>query len=221
MRRLNNQKRSLLVIVVGIIILSSFAITRLFKYYSTENPEPLPEKKELVVAACPTFHYMLQGLEKNGISTIPTGSTKENLQLMERREVDFSISGRGLSEEDPYFPSSIIGPGYVFLADKEFIILEEEMENLFFSTDLSSQEILENFPYISSSNLWEVEDVGGYLREGIVITSPDNEEKGSLVHFFHKDGKRVRLSRVPRLYYSPSISKEEVELIREMVIEEH
>jgi len=190
--------KKIIVILILIVVLFFLA---LFK------KEGLPK-----VAACPTFYYMLEKLEKEGIETIRTESTGESLRLLEEKEVDLVISGRGLKKGEPNFLFEKIGPGYDFFFQKELVIFEKEMEFVPFYTNLSKEKIREDFPYINS--LEKVEDLGSFLDQGIIITN--NEIKGETVHIFKEEGSRVRLSRLPRLYYFDS---SRVDLVRTIVKE--
>ncbi len=221
MKKINNQKKSILVILIGIVILFTFPLSRLFKNYPIGELKGIDNEdfSNITVAACPTFYYILDDLKKEGFSVKKTNSTKENFQAMQDGLADFSISGRGVLKGEKYFPSLIIGPGYVFLFYEEFILLKEDMNKFMFFTDLSSTEIIEEFEHISSSNIREVKQVEDYLKKGVVITSPENEEKGSLVHVIQENEERVRLSRVPRLYYSISRTKEEADFIKKIIKE--
>ncbi len=171
-----------------------------------------------VVAACPTFHYMLEVLEKEGFDVVKTSSTSESIKLFLKEETDFFISGRRLkpSEPSPFF--KILGPGFSLLASHEIVILEEEMEKILFYTDLDLEEILEKFPFLQN-NLLKVEDIYEYLNKGVLITSVENTDyrKAEPVHVLGPSGKRSRFSRTPLLYYSKEEHKTEeiVRILRE------
>ncbi len=242
MRRINTQKKSFVIIIMGVVILFSFAGARLLRNYPTvidrnyeeenyEESENSIQKKEegsreelikdLNIAVCPTFYYMGEKLEEEGFFVIRTESTCENLQLMEEGKAHFSISGRGLLENNPFFPSLTIGPGYVFLSNEPFVIRENKMNIVPFFTDISPEEIKKDFSDISDElTIEKVDNIEKYLEKGVVITSVINEKKGKLVHLLREDDSRVRLARVPRLYYLPSVSEEKVKIVKNIVKED-
>jgi NDP-sugar pyrophosphorylase family protein len=214
MRRINYENRSTFVAVVAFFILLSFAGGRLLRNYSFDK-----SKDTFSVAGCPTFYYMLDKLEEEGVEVIRTLSTNENFQLMERGLADFSISGRGVLKDERFFPSVIIGPGYSFLSKEEFVITEKEVPFISFFTDIPTESILEDFADFSIENIKKVENIEDYLEEGVVITIPENEHKGRLVHFINEKEERVRLARVPRLYYHSDEQKKTLEMIKSIVKE--
>ena len=152
-----------------------------------------PKEEDLsVIAACPTFHYLL---EENDIRS---RSTAESISYFLEGEVDAFISGRMLKPGEPDLSYEIIGPGYSFIFYKELVILEKEMGNYLFYTDLDG--VSEDFPYIKK--IEKVSDVYNYIEEGIVITSAENTDysKAEIVSVFKDNGERVRLSRTPIMY---------------------
>ena len=176
--------------------------------------------EKIIVAACPTFHYMLQKMEENkNIETIKTQSTKESLDLLSRKKVDLVISGRALKSEEPDFLFEVIGPGYDFIFKEEIAILEKEMDFISFYTDLSPKNIINDFYFISEENLKKIENIYNYLDKGVVITFLDGKIKGETVHIFQENGERIRLSRLPRLYYLEEI-KEKAIFVKEIIKED-
>ncbi len=198
-------KRNILLIVVAIS-----AILGIFFLEEKLN-------NDVVIAACPTFHYMAEKLEEKGFDVLKTGSTDENIKLFKEGKVNMFISGRSVDEDG--LLSLTVGPGYIFLFKEEVLILEDRMSEIIFFTDLSTEDILEDFEKIKEENLEKVEDVSRYIERGIIITSPLNEKKGEMVHVIGENDKRIRLSRVPRLYYSSNISDAKIKEVREIIEE--
>ena len=65
------------------------------------NKETTKDKNTLVVAACPTFYYVLDEIKGGeGIETIKTESTSESLDLLTQRAVNLVISGRALKSRE-------------------------------------------------------------------------------------------------------------------------
>lgn len=188
-----------------------------------ESPITYEEKDLIAVSACPTFYYMLDMIEKENdtgkIKTIKTETTAEGLGLLNRREVDLVISGRALRSTEPNFLSEKIGLGYDFIFSKEILVSEQEMEFIPFYTNLSADKIIESFAFISEKNLIKAEDVFENLNKGIVITFLEEEMKGELVHIIQENGERLRLSRLPRLYYSFNTKLEKLEFIKKIIKE--
>ncbi len=149
---------------------------------------------DLTVAACPTFHYLLDDFD----NYVKTNSTAESISLFLNGEVDAFISGRALKPSEPDIPFEVIGSGYSFLYQVGGAILEREMNHYQFYTDLEG--VSEDFPYIEK--IEKVEDVYEYIDKGIVITSVINTDysKGEVVSVFQDNGERVRLSRTPVMY---------------------
>ncbi len=158
--------------------------------------------KEVTVASCPTFYYMLDKLEKEGIEVVKTRSTAESMEKLIDGKADFFISGRALMPEEPDFFAEVIGPGFSFIYKESIYMHEKEMAHVPFYTDLSTSKIKERFPLIDE-NLYEVGDVYDYLEEGIGITSFENTDysRSKVVHVFQDNGNRSRYSRIPVIYY--------------------
>ncbi len=206
---MKNQKKKIL-IILGIAVLALLVFI-VFQQDSSYSPAavyyPLQEEnKELkpIVAGCPTFYYMLDELSNDGVGVIKTDSTAESFYLLQQGKADLIIAGRALMPEEPKFPFEIIGPGYSFISEKELLILDKEMGDYDFFTDLPSKEIIEKFPYIIHDKISKVENVYDYLSEGIIITSVENTDysKSEIVHVYKEDGFRHRFSRAPIIYYS-------------------
>lgn len=175
------------------------------------------QKENIVVGACPTFHYLIYDLQEEGYSTVKLESPAEGFQRTEEGEVDLFLSSRGVGQGEPDFSFLNLEPGYVFLFREEAVLLEKEMGMVNFYTDQPVEEILENFSYILKENLEKVGDVENYLQEGVVITSIENEKKGEQVHVREETGRKLRLSVVPRLFYSSEIPEKEALAIKEIL----
>ena len=145
-------KKSLLIIIVVIILF--FILIRIFSIkpelilFNRAQVLFLDDssffEEAITIAACPTFHYMLEKMVNNQeIITIKTQSTAESLKLLEKEKVNLIISGRALKPEEPDFSFKIIGPGYDFLFQEEILILEKEMNLVPFYTKLSLNLIYE------------------------------------------------------------------------------
>ncbi len=169
-----------------------------------------PEEETLIIAACPTFHYILDEIDLKGIRT---ESTAKSLELLENGNVDLVISGRPLKIDEADFFFEIVGSGYDFVSVNGMIINESEMSSMIFYTDMDIKDVLSDFKYLSDENLNEVDDIDDYLDKGIVITQL-NEMKGENVHVFKNNGHRVRSSRRPRLYFKSHPDKEIIERIK-------
>ncbi len=179
-----------------------------------ENNETIHEKNELIIALCPTFHYLFEKLEINrDINFIKTESTKESLKLIKNGSVNAIISGRALRENELNLFFKIIGKGYDFISKNEIIVFEEEMRFSKFYTDLEIEPIIESFNYISKENLTKIENINDYLEKGIVITFLNNRLVGEPVHILKKDGSRVNFSRLPRIYYLNGFPKDKIDFI--------
>ncbi len=213
MKKINQEKKSWAVVFLGVVLLFSLFTSRILRGDFFEN------KESIVIAGCPTFYYMLEKLEKKEFEVVRTSSTKENLELMKKGEVHFAISGRGVLENETFYPSLLIGPGYVLLFEEEVIVQKEKMKEISFFTDLFKDDVLRDFSFILESNLHEVSDIESYLNKGIVITNQENENKGQLVHLVDENGERVRISRIPRLYYNEEVDDAIIEDIKRIVEE--
>ncbi len=223
--KMKAQKKKLL-IIIGITVSVLFVFIALNQYavyfpaalYSLEQREISDEK--IVVAACPTFYYLLQELEKNDINIIKTAFTTESIYYLQNNEADLIIAGRALKPGEPQLLYEIIGSGYSFIGKEEFLIQEKEMNNYDFFTDLSKAAILEKFPYIAKNRILEIENVYDYLDYGIIVTSIENTDysKSQIVHIYKEDGSRHRFSRAPIIYYSHLSDKNNVNYIKEITV---
>ncbi len=172
------------------------------------------------IAACPTFHYLLDNLaNEEKITVKKTLSTFDNIKLKEQGVIDFFISGRALKPQENGLLFEKIGDGYDFIFQQEFSLLEKEMNLFTFYTDLSVENIIKDFKYISENNIIKVENIKNYLDKGIIITSLEDTLVGESVHILKENGQRVRLSRLPRLYYSSSVTNKELNFIKKSLYE--
>jgi hypothetical protein len=171
-------------------------------------------EKPVIVAACPTFHYMLDELKSKGVNVIETDSTAESLYYLENKKADLIISGRSLKkEEHKGYLYEIIGQGYDFVFYYEIEINEREMEEIVFYTDIEKQKIIDDFQYITEENLIEVENIEDYIKKGIVITHLEDKTEYGIVHVLNEFNRRAHLTRRPRIYYP---SKNDLNQIREV-----
>jgi hypothetical protein len=176
--------------------------------------KPAKKDKEISVAACPTFHYMLDELKSKGINVIETDSTAESLYYLENNKVDLIISGRPLKkEEHKGYLYEIIGQGYDFVFYYEIEINEREMENIVFYTNIDKQKIIDDFQYITEENLIEIENIEDYIKKGIIITHLEDKTEYGIVHVLNEFNRRVHLTRRPRIYY---LLKTDLNQIREV-----
>jgi hypothetical protein len=159
-------------------------------------------EKPVIVAACPTFHYMLDELKSKGINVIETDSTAESLYYLENNKADLIISGRPLKKEERKgYLYEIIGQGYDFVFYYEIEINEREMEDIVFYTNIDKQKIIDDFQYITEENLIEIENIEDYIKKGIVITHLEDKTDYGIVHVLNEFNRRVHLTRRPRVYY--------------------
>lgn len=178
------------------------------------------EQKQIVVAACPTFYYMLDKIKEDRIANIlRVENTGEGLKLMSERKIDVLVSGRALKIKEPDLPFMVVGPGYDFIYANEIVLNESEMMFVPFYTDLDLEEIVEDFEYISTENIEKVDNVFNYLDQGVVVTLLEDRMKGEPVHIIKNNETRVRLSRRPRMYYLPHIDKDTLKEVKNIIKE--
>ncbi len=179
-------------------------------------------EENITVASCPTFYYMLEKLDGvDWIKTVKTESTAESINLYEKREIDIIISGRPLKKSEPALVSEKVGKGYDFLYKEDLPMWEKEMELLTFYTNLSLEEIINDFRYITEDNLIKIEgDIESHIKDSVVITSLDGNLIGATAQIFKPDFSRVRLTRLPRIHYKENINKEKLDIIRNIIKEE-
>ncbi len=215
--------KKIIFLATGLLLLLMFV----FVYVNSEDFISEPEEGELiqqgevVVAACPTFHYMLDKIEEEQKATIiRVANTAEGMGLLIDEKTDILISGRALMPEEPDYSFRVVGPGYDFIYKNEIIISEQEMMFVPFYTDLDSEKIIEDFKYISVDNIERVDDIDRYLDQGVVVTLLEGRMKGEPVHIIENNNSRVRLSRRPRMYYAPDTDKNILDEV-ESIINEH
>jgi len=208
----NLQSKSLIfaAAIAGAVLTLLFFFQPADRFFAALQPPLLTEKQKMTAAACPTFYYLLDELKEMGFKTIKVNSTAESLYYLQGGGADLVISGRMLKPEEPRFSFEVIGPGYSFLAKKEIAVLEEEMAEHQFFTDLAPEDIINQFTYILEDRITKTNKIYDYLSEGIIITSVENTDYSisEIVHVFRGDGSRHRFSRTPIIYYSdPEVLK--------------
>lgn len=167
-------------------------------------PDELTSMNRILTGAiCPTLHYVYDDLKKEGFEVIKANSTPESLLYLQNELVDFAICSRKAFFDEPRFSYKVIGDGYAFISGSEMVIAFESMEEYNYFTDISTDEIILNFPNLASANIKQVSNVYDYIDFGIVITSVDNAdyEKGELVFVFKENGKRAPLTWAPVLFW--------------------
>ncbi len=182
-----------MVIVVGLIIAGHSSLTAY-----------LPARlSEIGIAGCPTFYDELDILKENDIRVVYTGSTGESIALLSAGEVDMIISGRRLRPEEPELDHINFDDGYSFIGNDKFSINISDMSEFLFNTDLEKDTVLEDFPWIKKENLKEVDDPYTHLSTSIGITSFENTDYSYAepVGIMNWNGRRIRKSRVPTLYF--------------------
>ncbi len=178
------------------------------------------DQEAIWLAVCPTFYYMIEKIPADKkIIVKKTGSTGDSLKLLEQGKVDLIVSGRPLKKEETGFLSKKIGPGYDFIFSQEIVILEREMNLFTFYTDLFPETIIEDFPYLFQKNVIKTDNPFDYLDQGIVVSLLDDRIEGEIIHIINEDGLRVRLSRLPRIYYLPDFSEEKLNIVKEIIKE--
>lgn len=173
------------------------------------------------IASCPTFWHMLEGLEDEDLEKYYTESTGQNVQGVLSGDIDAFISGRALHPEEPDLNRKILGPGFSFISDESREVFVGSLDEYEFYTDESKEEVIDSFEGITDDNLHRVEDVYGYLENGLVITSLENTDysRGEIVHVLYENGSRHRYSRTPALYYTDELGENKAEYIAELLRE--
>ncbi len=163
----------------------------------------LPDRQDgitgLTVAACPSYHHLLEELDVIGIRT---GSTKESIELVEKGEAQAFISGRALKPEEPGYEYKVIGEGFSLLYSEPLTFTEHEIKekDIYFFTDQEVGEVKEKLSFIDEVE--KVENVYEKISEGVVVTDIENTdyEKAEMVTVYQEDGSRSEYSRTPVLY---------------------
>ncbi len=162
-------------------------------------------EKDYRIAACPTFHYKLEELEKNGFEVVRTDSTADNIRKLSEKTIDAFISGRALRPGEPDFRSEVVGEGFSFIFSERIDVTVEQLNyvDVVFYTDQDPGKVIETFGFVEEENIEVTDSVYEKLDEGIVITSVENTDYSSsgMVNVYNEDGKRVRQSRTPVLYF--------------------
>ncbi len=185
------------IIIIGIVILLVFV------FFQKE------EDNKIIIASCPTFHHILDDFGDN-VDSFKTKSTSESITLIKSGKVDAIITGRPLKDGEPILDCIKIGNGYDFVSKNEIIIIEDEMRDYLFYTNLDPEIIISDFENITENNLSRVGDIFEFLDKGIVITSLDNILIGETVHILNRYGNRIELSRLPRFCFSDDSIAEEL-----------
>ncbi|MEA2092557.1 MAG: hypothetical protein U9P61_01130 [Patescibacteria group bacterium] len=216
-------KKTIIIFSIAFIFLFIIALMVLSKENEETKDEFIEESSEVVigkikVAVSPTFYHLFQDLkDNNNIEVFEIDSTLEGLDLMERGVVDVAVLGRPLREEELPLLSEVVGEGYDFIYKEEMVISEEEMSEIVFYTDLETEKIINDFKQITSRNIVKIEDIENYIEKGIVITSIDGFLVREVVHILKEDGSRVRLSRLPRVYYFKEIPRKNLDYLIDLI----
>ncbi len=214
------KNKKTIILSVVIVVLLIVAVVILSKENEEKRDEFIEENSEVVsgkikVAVCPTFYYFFDNLKDgDNIEVFKEKSTSEGLFLMEKGSVDVVISGRPLKQGETLLLSEKIGEGYDFIYKEEIVVFEEEMSEMLFYTDLEVEKVINDFKYISSKNITKIEKIEDYVERGVVITVLDNLLIGEVVHILNQDGSRVRLSRLPRVYYPKETPRKNIEHLK-------
>lgn len=158
---------------------------------------------KIKIATCPTFYEDIKKLDQEKFELIFTNSSTESLDLLANANVDIVLSGRILMPEEQYFDYEIIDNAknyYSFLSNNSKHIYTDDFDSYSFFTDLELEKIKKD---LSIKNIYKVDNVYDYLNDGVVITSWDNTDftKSYIVHVLNSDTSRLKISRIPILYY--------------------
>jgi len=210
-------KRLMWVILVSISILTVAFLLRIVGDRTNEVLSTSSGIDKVKIAVCPTFVSYLDGLDKTIFITVSTSSTGESIELLNKGEVDFVLSGRVLRPDEPRYNSTFLGHGFSFLSNREITLKTSDLSEATIFTDLDVSEINQ---YFETCNISQVEDVYKYTDKGIVITSWENTNytRANILHVINEDGSRNINSRIPILYYKENSNKELVYLISESVL---
>ena len=187
------------------------------------------------IAACPTFHYLKNDLERRGVEFIATESTAESIVLLSGYRVDMILAGRTLKPNEPDFDFTILKDGCCSFVSRakargeeedlssspgqtEQILLEEDFDNFVFYTNLDPVEIKEFFPNIKT--IEKVENVYEFLDNrsvGITLWENMDYSLASMVHILNPDGTRNVKSRPPIAYYRDNSALDYIDTIRELI----
>lgn len=170
-------------------ILSIVCITMVISWCS--------QRKEVRIAACPTFWDVIYKMDLLGRET---QSTSESLHLLNHGYVDYVLAGRTPKPWEQYGDYKILWSGYSFLSKESQTISDEELQTIKFFTDLADGENIKKIFWIK--NLEKVENIYDYSETNIIITSWDNTDysKADVVHVSHTSWERYIESRIPILY---------------------
>ena len=168
-------------------------------------------KKEIHIAACPTFWDVLYHTD---FLVRETQSTSESLHLLKRGYVDYVLAGRTPKPGEFEWNYKILWSWYSFLHKESITISDEELHTMKFYTDLEETEHIKNIFWIK--NLEKVKNIYEYVENNIIITSWENTDysKADVVHVLHVDGSRYMESRIPVLYCKDVCDEKIVENVK-------
>lgn len=158
-----------------------------------------PEQEIIKIAACPTYLDKIKGVDPEKFKVVETGSTAESISLLQAGQADMVLAGRTLKPNEPRMDHIVIGEGYSFLSADRGVVYKDELPNHDIYTNLDPEALKDIFPV---QKIEQVDNIYGYLDQGIVITSWENTDytKAGIVHLLERNGERVKLSRRPTLY---------------------
>ena len=159
---------------------------------------------DVVLAICPTYHFLIDNLEESGFEVIKTNSTSQSISLLREGKADLIISGRKPmpDEKDLKYRAVELEGHYSFLSATSNSIYENNLNRYQVYTDQEVSDIRKTFNL--EENIVRVENVYEYLNEGIVITSWSNTDysQSAVVHVLNSTGVRNPYSRMPFIYYN-------------------
>ncbi len=197
------QKKIIAGIIISIVLLFVFAAIFVSDDYFVG---------EVVVAACPSFHYIIDTIEgTDNVVAIKTKNTFETIDMVEQGLVDFGIARR-VHLDGQEVSSHIVGSGYDFISSEGLLIKEPYMKDFLYYTDIDKDQILQDFRYIKEENIAVVDNPIDYLEKGIVITILEREMSPEIqtVHVIKNSGERLRMSTLPIMYYLPDAEEAKV-----------
>lgn len=196
-----------LIIIIPVLIIFALIGMSILNQKSSNYKQVEPVKslmtEKVSIAACPTFHLLLDSLDDDKYQVRPTGSTAQSLDFLASKQVDLVLSGRILKPNESDFKSLVVGESnFSFLSDQEIMIYQSQLEGYQIYTDLGRELVKEVFKI---KQVDQVEDVYQYLDKGIVITSWDNTDylRAKTVHLFDDFGARIKQSRRLNIHYHP------------------
>ena len=169
------------------------------------------QKKEVIVATCPTFENILY---QTDFIVRKTQSTSQSLQLLKLWYVDYVLWWRTSKSGEIYQEYKILWSGYSFLHKENKSIFDKDLQVEIFYTDLDKPEDIKEIFWIK--NLERVENIYDYVENNIIITSWENTDynKADIVHVLHPNWERYIQSRIPILYCKNKCENYIIENIR-------